>query len=242
MDSAGRAYVTGRTRSPNLVIHNAYQGLRRSTLDDAFLTKFNALGDLVTYSTFFGGSGNETAHGIAVDDSGLAYLAGETDSTDFVTTSDAFKKEHGGSDLDGFIVKLRTTASKSDSLVYSSFFGGSGNDSIRAVGGWDHGSGLHHRCYRLHRLSNARCRSGPVWRGCQRRFCGQAEFARNWLGLFYLSGRNRRQIREKRLPILSRAPARVGVSATETGITLCRGHYRIQQLSHRGTAAASSGR
>ena len=76
VDSAGRAYVTGRTRSPNLVIHNAYQGLRRSTLDDAFLTKFNAQGDLVTYSTFLGGSGNEAAHGIAVDDSGLAYLVG----------------------------------------------------------------------------------------------------------------------------------------------------------------------
>ena len=133
VDSSGRAHVTGRTRSPNLVIHNAYQGLRRSTLDDAFLTKFSALGDLVTYSTFLGGSGNETAYGIAVDGSGLAYLAGETDSTDLVTTSDAFKKEHGGSDLDGFIVKLRTTASKSDSLVYSSFFGGSANDSIRAL-------------------------------------------------------------------------------------------------------------
>ena len=133
VDSAGRAYVTGRTRSPNLVIHNAYQGLRRSTLDDAFLTKFNALGDLVTYSTFIGGSGNESAHGIAVDDSGLAYLAGETDSADFVTTSDGLKKEHTGSDLDGFIVKLRTTASKSQSLVYSTFFGGSGNDSIRAL-------------------------------------------------------------------------------------------------------------
>jgi hypothetical protein len=133
VDSAGRAYVTGRTRSPNLVIFNAYQGLRRSTLDDAFLTKFNALGDLVVYSTFIGGTGNESAHGVEVDDSGLAYLAGETDSTDFVTTSDALKKEHGGSDLDGFIVKLRTTASKSASLVYSSFFGGSGNDSIRGL-------------------------------------------------------------------------------------------------------------
>ena len=132
MDSTGRAYVTGRTRSPNLVILNAYQGLRRSTLDDAFLTKFNAQGDLVTYSTFIGGTGNEAAHGIAVDDSGLANLVGETDSTDFVTTSGAFKKEHGGN-LDGFIVKLRTTSSKSDSLVYSSFFGGSGNDLIRAV-------------------------------------------------------------------------------------------------------------
>jgi len=133
VDSAGRAYVTGRTRSPNLVIHNAYQGFRRSTLDDAFLTKFSALGDLVTYSTFLGGSGNEAAHGIAVDDSGLVTLAGETDSSDFVTTPDALKKEHAGSDQDGFIVKLRTTAFKSDSLAYASFFGGSANDSIRAL-------------------------------------------------------------------------------------------------------------
>src|SRR5262245_18680953 len=94
VDSGGRAYVTGRTRSPNLVMINSFQLLRRSSLDDAFLTKFNALGDLVTYSTFFGGTGNESAHGIAVDDSGLASIAGETDSTDFLTTSDALKKEH----------------------------------------------------------------------------------------------------------------------------------------------------
>src|SRR5262249_32785484 len=133
VDSTGRAYVIGRTRSPNLVVLNAYQTLRRSTLDDAFLTKFSVAGDVVTYSTFLGGSGNEAAHGIAVDDSGLAYLAGETDSTDFATTSDALKKEHGGSDLDGFLVKLRTTASKSGSMVYSSFFGGSGNDAIHAL-------------------------------------------------------------------------------------------------------------
>jgi len=133
VDSGGRAYVTGRTRSPNLIVHNGYQALRRSTLDDGFLTKFNASGDLVTYSTFLGGSGNEAANAVAVDDSGLASVAGESDSTDFTTTDDAIKKEHGGSDLDGFIVKLRTTASKSSSLVYASFFGGNGNDAIRAL-------------------------------------------------------------------------------------------------------------
>ncbi|HEU0005372.1 MAG TPA: SBBP repeat-containing protein, partial [Terriglobia bacterium] len=223
VDSAGRVYVTGRTRSPNLVIHNAYQGLRRSTLDDAFLTKFNAQGDVVTYSTFFGGSGNEAAHGMAVDDSGLAYLAGETDSTDLVTTSDAFKTEHGGSDLDGFIVKLRTTASKSDSLMYSSFFGGSGNDSIRALAAGNTGA--------VYITGVTDSTDFPTQDAAQGQFGGGASDAfaakLNSLGTgliysTYLGGTAADS--GEAIAVLSRVPAaRVGVSAIETGITFVAG-------------------
>ena len=222
VDSAGRAYVTGRTRSPNLVILNAYQALRRSTLDDAFLTKFSAQGDLVTYSTFLGGTGNESAHGIAVDDSGLAYLAGETDSTDFVTTSDAFKKEHGGSDLDGFIVKLRTTASKSQSLVYSSFFGGSGNDSIRALAAGHTGA--------VYITGVTDSTDFPTQDAVQAQFGGgssdafAAKLDSLGTGLIYSTylGGNAADSGEA-IAVFSRAPNRVGVGTLETGTAFVAG-------------------
>ncbi|MCI0626203.1 MAG: SBBP repeat-containing protein [Acidobacteria bacterium] len=132
VDSGGRASVTGRTRSPNFVLHNAFQPFRRSSLDDAFVTRLNLGGDLVTYSTFVGGSGNDAGYAIAVDGSGNAYVAGETDSSDFSTTSNALMQTHGGG-LDGFVLKVRTTAFRADSLVYATYLGGSGNDVIRGI-------------------------------------------------------------------------------------------------------------
>ncbi|MEJ7605753.1 MAG: SBBP repeat-containing protein [Bryobacteraceae bacterium] len=50
---------------------------------DAFVTKINPAGTAIVYSTYLGGSGNEAAHGIAVDGNGQAYLTGETSSTNY---------------------------------------------------------------------------------------------------------------------------------------------------------------
>src|SRR5439155_329054 len=56
---------------------------------DAFVTKLNAAGSTLIYSTYLGGTGSENqtgnprAGGIAVDASGNAYVTGNTDSTDF---------------------------------------------------------------------------------------------------------------------------------------------------------------
>jgi hypothetical protein len=133
VDSGGRTYVTGRTRSPNFVLHNAFQTFRRSVLDDAFVTKFNISGDLVTYSTFLGGSGTEVGYAIANDAFGNTFVAGETDSSNFPTTPDAIKTEHSEVDTDGFVTKLKTTSAREDSLAGSTYFGGSGNDSIRDI-------------------------------------------------------------------------------------------------------------
>jgi Beta-propeller repeat len=233
VDGADRIYVTGRTRSPNLVNHNAYQVRRLSTLDDAFLTKFNPLGDLVTYSTFLGGSGNEAAHGIAVNDTGLAYLVGETDSTDLVTTSDAFKKEHGGSDLDGFIAKLRTTVSRSGSLAYSSFFGGTGNDAIRALAVGPTGA--------VHITGVTDSSDFPTTDAAQSQFGGGSSDAfaakLNSLGTglvysTYLGGAGADS--GEAIAILARFPGRRGVSDFEAGNTFVAG---ITESNNFPTAA-----
>ena len=85
VDSAGDAYVTGSTYdAPPL--KNAFQATAGGG-GDAFVTKLNATGSALVYSTYLGGSGQDYATGIAVDRSGDAYVTGDTaSSTNFPTT------------------------------------------------------------------------------------------------------------------------------------------------------------
>jgi hypothetical protein len=72
---------------------------------DAFVTKLNATGSALLYSTYLGGSLIDRGFGIAVDSAGNAYVAGTTASTNFPVTPDSFQPG-GGSSQDIFISKL----------------------------------------------------------------------------------------------------------------------------------------
>ncbi len=123
IDAAGNAYVTGTTESVDFPTMNAFQ----ATLEggqDAFVTKLNAAGDALVYSTYLGGKLGDLAYGIAVDAAGSAYVTGYTHSTDF-PTKNPFQANFGGGDVDAFVTKLNTAGS---GLVYSTYLGGSGND------------------------------------------------------------------------------------------------------------------
>ena len=63
---------------------------------DAFVTKLNATGSGLVYSTYLGGSDVELGNGIAVDVAGSAYVTGFTTSTDFPTTAGAAQTTFGG--------------------------------------------------------------------------------------------------------------------------------------------------
>ena len=116
VDGVGNAYVTGATdsTSTNFPILNAFQPTRGGGGADAFVTKINAAGSGLIYSSFLGGSENENpgnsgyrfglSH-IAVDDAGRAYVAGWTGSQDFATTPDAFQRANRGG-YDAFVVKV----------------------------------------------------------------------------------------------------------------------------------------
>ena len=86
VDSAGNAYVTGSTSATDFPTKNAFQATAGGGHGDAFVTKLNATGSALVYSTYLGGSGQDYATGIAVDGSGDAYVTGNTDSTNFPTT------------------------------------------------------------------------------------------------------------------------------------------------------------
>jgi Beta-propeller repeat len=134
IDGAGNAYVTGYTRSTNFPIAGSpLQGKfagGASFGDDTFVAKLNPAGSALVYSTYLGGSGDESGYGIAVDGAGNAYVTGHTNSTNFPQVSPVQGGYGGaspGSDPfgDAFVAKLNPTGS---ALVYSSWLGGSADD------------------------------------------------------------------------------------------------------------------
>ncbi len=129
VDGSGDAYITGSTGSTNFpTTTGAYQTSYAST----FITKLNPTGTALIYSTFLGGNSGNVAYGVAVDDSGNAYVTGST-GMDFPTTTGAFQTSHannaGGGD-DAFISKLNPTGT---ALLYSTFLGGTGEDVGQSV-------------------------------------------------------------------------------------------------------------
>ena len=125
VDGAGSAYVTGSTVSADFP---TTAGAAETTLagsSDAFVTKLDATGSRLVYSTYLGGNVFENGNGIAVDGAGSAYVTGFTTSADFPTTAGAAQTTYGGGDIDAFVTKLDATGS---GLVYSTYLGGSDND------------------------------------------------------------------------------------------------------------------
>ena len=84
---------------------------------------------VLSYSTHLGGSADDVAAGIAVDDTGAAYVTGTTVSTDFPTVN-PLQPMHGGFNGDTFVAKLTPDGT---ALVYATYIGGSGYDAARAI-------------------------------------------------------------------------------------------------------------
>ena len=105
VDSGGSAYIAGYTYGAGVPLASPVQATSGGFYD-AFLAKLNAAGSALVFSTYLGGSGNERANGVAADSTGNAYLAGETFSTDFPTTSGVLQPLYGGGAFDGFVTKL----------------------------------------------------------------------------------------------------------------------------------------
>jgi uncharacterized repeat protein (TIGR01451 family) len=122
VDDDGNAYVTGSTSSSSFPVTAGAFDTTLSGYFDAFVTRLNASGSGLGYSTFLGGSSNEQGLDIAVDGDGNAYVTGGTDSSDFPVTAGAFATSYGGGVGDAFVTKLN--ASGTD-LSYSTFLGGS---------------------------------------------------------------------------------------------------------------------
>jgi Beta-propeller repeat len=125
IDSSGNAYVTGQTKSTDFPTKSALYGTNKGGFD-VFVTKLSgatgSLGSLV-YSTYIGGTGDDSGNAIALDASGNIFVAGGTKSSDFPTQG-AYQSTLKGA-TNAFVLELNSTGS---TLMYSTFLGGTGTD------------------------------------------------------------------------------------------------------------------
>jgi cell division septation protein DedD len=136
IDVNGNAYVTGITESFDSPFTSAYEGFpvtpgafQTKGSYDAFVTKLNAKGSALVYSTYLGGSADvDRGWAIALDDAGNACITGDTASANF-PVSNPIQAFYGGL-KDAFVTKLNATGS---GLVYSTFLGGNLSDEGRGI-------------------------------------------------------------------------------------------------------------
>ncbi|MBC7798216.1 MAG: SBBP repeat-containing protein, partial [Pyrinomonadaceae bacterium] len=132
VDARGNAFVSGTSFEQSGVAfpttNGAYQRLSNGA-SDGFVTKLNATGSSLIYSTMLGTTTNEYGYGVAIDSAGAAYFVGSTESSAFPTTLGAVQFTSGGSG-DVFITKFSADGA---GLTYSTYLGGTSSDEAFAV-------------------------------------------------------------------------------------------------------------
>jgi hypothetical protein len=144
IDSAHNVYIGGETQShhfpttPNAFQHRDYSGVT-TNFWDLFVMKLNSSGTSLGYSTVIGGSATERFGDLRVDGSGLAYVVGLTNSTDY-PTKNALRSTLtdtgqycgiGETCADAVVTKLNQTGS---ALEFSTYWGGGNVDLASSVG------------------------------------------------------------------------------------------------------------
>ncbi|MFC5570749.1 SBBP repeat-containing protein [Lysobacter yangpyeongensis] len=128
-DAAGNLYAIGTTTSVNFPLKNGAQTANRGA-DEVFVSKFNADGNALVYSTYLGGGAADAGGAIAVDGAGNAVITGSTKSTNFPVLS-ALQATHAADNgaEDAFVARLNAAGA----LQSSTYLGGSGVDTGTAI-------------------------------------------------------------------------------------------------------------
>jgi Beta-propeller repeat len=126
-------YVDGTTTSADFpTTTGAFETTIPSPVGAAFVSLINTSASgtaSLTYSTFFGAENGETATGIAVDSTGVAYVSGNTGSAQLPVSPGAFQatRLNNTAPGDGFVLKLNPGGNGASDRLYASYLGGSGD-------------------------------------------------------------------------------------------------------------------
>ncbi|MCX7743002.1 MAG: SBBP repeat-containing protein [Flavobacteriales bacterium] len=130
IDASSNAYITGFTSSSGYPITSGvFQNTFGGGTNDVIVTKLNATGTALLYSTYVGGTSNDQAYSIKVDASGNAYITGSTSSTNYDVTPGVIQSSNQGV-WDVFVTKINSNGSN---LVFSTYLGGSDNDEAYGI-------------------------------------------------------------------------------------------------------------
>lgn len=145
-------YLAGTTSSPDFPTANpVHPSLQGGT--DIFISVVELRRRRLVYSAYIGGSGDDSAGGIAIDRAGSIYLAGTTTSNNFPPVSQIQRTLSGTSDA--VLVKLSTTRQGPDALVFSTYLGGAGSEQGSAVAVLPERSDLAYLCGSTTSVENA---------------------------------------------------------------------------------------
>jgi hypothetical protein len=125
VDASGNAWVTGQTSSTDFPTVNPYATHQGG--QDAFVTKLSPSGSSLAYSTYLGGTSDDSAASVALDALGSAYVTGYTASTDFPVVN-PFQTNQGATDA--FVTKVSPSGS---SLAYSTYLGGGAGEQAFGI-------------------------------------------------------------------------------------------------------------
>lgn len=130
VDETGNVYLGGQTRSADFPVSAAAFDTSFNSggtfYSDIIVMKINQLGNNIIYSTYLGGTEDETINALILDGGGNALLGGYVFSADFPATAGSYDDSHNGS-IDGFITKLNPDGSD---LVFGTFLGTSGSEYV----------------------------------------------------------------------------------------------------------------
>ncbi|MEM7038840.1 MAG: SBBP repeat-containing protein, partial [Bacteroidota bacterium] len=121
VNAAGEAFITGYTRSNDYPTTPGAFDATYGGSDEIFVTKLNAAGTALVWSSYLGDTGSERAYRIAVSPADEAFVTGYTRSNNFPTTAGALDQVRNNEDA--FVTKFNTTGT---ALAYSTFIGGTG--------------------------------------------------------------------------------------------------------------------
>jgi hypothetical protein len=140
LDGSKNIYVAGATTSSNFPVTSGVLQTSLKGSSDAFVSKFLASNNSLSYSTYLGGTDFDQANGIAVTAAGVAYITGFTESSDF-PTQNPIQSVLGLSNnqlcgtspcADAFVTVLNASGT-SDSTTFSTYLGGNGPDFGQAI-------------------------------------------------------------------------------------------------------------
>jgi len=133
-DNSGNVYVTGHTGSTNFPVQEytgAYNQPANAGSGDIFILKFNSLGERL-WATYYGGSANDLAYCLCLDNSGDLYVMGQTKSDDFPiqALAGAYNNDtFTGVFDDLYILKFNSSGAR----LWATYYGGNSADYGRGL-------------------------------------------------------------------------------------------------------------
>ncbi len=135
LDGSGNVVVAGSTSSPNFPVSpGAFQTVDEGH-ETGFVAKLNPTVSSLVFSTYLGGSGQnrgDACNGLALDSAGNEVVCGQTGSTDFPTSADAFQSTFPAGDTAqaGFVFRLSADGT---TMLSSTFLGGNGATLLQGL-------------------------------------------------------------------------------------------------------------